>query len=296
MTQVSGAGNPVDGIDLSFNSSPTFVDIDGDGDLDLFLQGGFSSSITFFENTGTNTLPEFTERTGTDNPLSSINIRGGLSFVDIDNDGDLDAFFGSTAVDGAVGFLENIGTVSSPIFTELSGVDNPLINVTVASISGFSFSSFPTFVDVDGDGDLDAVIGDSLGFLSYFENTGTAEAAVFEERIGADNPFNGVVVDGFSTPVFTDVDGDGHLDLFVGDNNGLVRRFEPASDGQITITVNNVDDPSVVSGSFIGAVTEGNDGDADVTATGDLTITDVDADDTPSFADVASTLGGSRFG
>ena len=43
-------------------------------------------------------------------------------------------------------------------------------------------------------------------------------------------------------------------------------------------------------------MTEGDVGDAPVTTTGTITISDVDDDDSPSFADVASTVGDSGFG
>lgn len=73
-----------------------------------------------------------------------------------------------------------------------------------------------------------------------------------------------------------------------------------ASDGtttqQIAVTITGADDASVISGTFAGAVTEGDVGDAAVTATGSITITDADADDAPTFSDVASTAGDNAYG
>ena len=77
-------------------------------------------------------------------------------------------------------------------------------------------SSAPSFADLDGDGDLDAVVGEFDGHLLYFENTGSATAPAFTARTGAANPFNGVDVGNFSTPSFADLDGDGDLDAVVG--------------------------------------------------------------------------------
>lgn len=48
-------------LDVGNNSSPVFVDIDNDGDLDLFI-GSFNNpngSIHFLENTGTVSNPSF---------------------------------------------------------------------------------------------------------------------------------------------------------------------------------------------------------------------------------------------
>ncbi|OOE31960.1 hypothetical protein BZG00_16365, partial [Salinivibrio kushneri] len=47
-------------------------------------------------------------------------------------------------------------------------------------------------------------------------------------------------------------------------------------------------DPDV-SGEFVGSVTEGNEGDAPVTATGSITISDVDGDNSPTFANTTET-------
>ena len=73
------------------------------------------------------------------------------------------------------------------IFTATTGTDNPLNGVAVGS------NSTPTFADVDGDGDLDAFIGEKYGNIFYFQN----DSDTFTEITGAANPFNGVSV-GFS--------------------------------------------------------------------------------------------------
>ncbi|WP_434356684.1 VCBS domain-containing protein [Parasalinivibrio latis] len=62
------------------------------------------------------------------------------------------------------------------------------------------------------------------------------------------------------------------------DNNNAVS--DPKT---VTITVTGTDDKPEVSGTFIGSVTEGNEGDAPVTATGTLTITDADHGQNPEF-------------
>ena len=51
----------------------------------------------------------------------------------------------------------------------------------------------------------------------------------------------------------------------------------------------------MIAGTTTGTVTEGNVGDAE-TASGTLTVSDVDGDDSPSFADVSSRAGDNGFG
>ena len=58
-------------------------------------------------------------------------------------------------------------------------------------------------------GDLDLVVGEGLGTLSYIENTGTSTAPVFVQRIGSANPFDGIDVGDSSAPTLGDLDGDG---------------------------------------------------------------------------------------
>jgi len=54
----------------------------------------------------------------------------------------------------------------------------------------------------------------------------------------------------------------------------------------ITITITGTDDDAIITGDTTQAVTEGDIGDAPVTVTGAIGVSDVDADDNPSFANV----------
>jgi hypothetical protein len=92
-------------------------------------------------------------------------------------------------------------------------------------IPGFSSfdvggNSAPKLVDLDADGDLDAVVGAWDGTLRYFVNTGTSADPVFVEATGVANPFSGIDVGGGSSPELADLDGDGDLDAIVGESGG----------------------------------------------------------------------------
>src|SRR5262245_40340866 len=71
-------------------------------------------------------------------------------------------------------------------FTEKIGSNNPFNGVDVGNYAN------PAFVDLDGDGDRDVVIGADDGTLLFFRNTGTASNPVFAQQTGSNNPFNGV--------------------------------------------------------------------------------------------------------
>jgi FG-GAP-like repeat len=85
--------------------------------------------------------------------------------------------------------------------------------------------SAPTLGDLDGDSDLDAVVGGFDGTLHYYQNTGTASATVYVAQTGSANPFTGIDVGLLSTPTLGDLDGDGDLDAVVGRSDGTLRTF-----------------------------------------------------------------------
>ncbi len=212
-------------------AAPAFVDIDGDGDKDLFV-GNDAGTIEFYPNTGTATAPAFpnypvdvTPLAGYTNPLLGIDVGtySAPAFVDIDNDGDMDLFVGNAA--GKIIFYKNTGTATAPVFTLQSGANDPFNGITIPI-----GTATPAFGDVDKDGDFDVVVGNYGGTFSYFQNTGTATVPVFTLITGASNPFNGFTASGgLSSPALVDIDNDGDLDLFSGNYSGGFQFFQNTS-------------------------------------------------------------------
>jgi subtilisin family serine protease len=207
------AANPFHNVDVGLRSTPAFVDIDNDGDKDAFI-GESEGHIKYYENiSGT-----FRERDAS-NPLSTVNAEDVKfnnsvpTFIDIDNDQDQDAFIGSN--DGTVKYYENVSTPESLAFEKQNDA-NPFNEVEINLLD-----SVPTFVDIDKDGDWDVFIGEHLGNIRYYENTGDAQIPSFEERTGTDNPFDGIDVGDNSTLAWVDIDGDGDSDVFIGEKDGI---------------------------------------------------------------------------
>ena len=216
--------NPVRGISVPNGmGAPAYVDIDSDGDFDLFF-GAFPGTIQYHRNDGTTTIPDFVEQTGGDNPFNGVDL-GRFSapdFVDIDGDGDFDAFIGEET--NGIFFYRNTGSTTSPIFTPQTGSDDPL--------DAFTFGNFakPTFADLDADGDADLFVGFEDGTFRYFKNTGTTTQPTFTEQTGTDHPFNGLDLGFLSVIHLTDLDADGDLDAILAKSFGEPTYYENTGD------------------------------------------------------------------
>ncbi|MBK9592112.1 MAG: T9SS type A sorting domain-containing protein [Crocinitomicaceae bacterium] len=234
----------------SFNT-PTFGDLDGDGDFDMMVgsdlgsgvSGDYSSgNIYYFENIGDAanpnfaapvenafgiTIPSYTYVGYYGTYIIGEADQSDPALVDIDGDGDLDMYVGNGS-GGDIYYYENTGTASAPAF------DTPIVALSISSDS-----ITPDFADFDGDGDFDLFGGDDYGDVYYSENTGTNLAPVFAAAI--QNPFTDLQSVGYSSNVaLADLDDDGDWDIMVGASSSNFYYFE-----QCTAPVAPVDNTPV---------------------------------------------------
>ena len=170
--------------------------------------------------------------------LREVDVEGFSSptFGDLDGDGLPDLVVGSD--DGALYYYDNLGSrtnvlVNSPgaspskIATpESIGAEAEPVFIesfeTLSEIEVIGFST-PALGDLDGDGELEIVVGVEDGTLHYYDNLGNAAEPRWVE---VPNIFEGIDVGTYSSPALGDLDGDGDLDLFVGALDGYIYYYE----------------------------------------------------------------------
>jgi hypothetical protein len=174
--------NPFGLTSTYYFSSPSFADMDNDGDFDL-LVGEYYGVLNYFENTGTTNSPAFAAVVQNPFGITSTNQYNMPTAVDLDGDGDLDLLSGEDY--GNFQYFQNIGNASAPAFA--APIMNPF------GITASTELSIPGFRDLDNDGDLDLLVTvpDNTSHLAYYENTSNSAGieALNLDMAVSPNPF-----------------------------------------------------------------------------------------------------------
>ena len=239
----------ISSLDVDEESMPAFADLDDDGDFDLVVGNriapnlGQRAQLFLFENIGTPATPAFRlmgDLLNAFDPARTDRIFNiAPAFADIDGDGDADLLLGR--FDGSFVLLENTGTPQQAAFALVDPGTAPLFAVPTIDIGQ---NSTPAFIDLDGDGDLDLVVGEAAGTFNVFRNTGTPPQPRLE--LEAEN-IGGLDVGARSMPAFHDADGDGLPDLIAGTSQDGVRVYRNTSTPQTASFA--FDGPLVVMGT-----------------------------------------------
>ncbi len=219
------------GIDVGFYSTPTFTDLDNDGLLDMF-SGENTGNINHYEQDSINST-SFTLVTAN---FNSIDVGGYnmATFTDLDGDDLLDMLVGEN--DGNINHYEQ-NSVNSLLFTLVTENFN---NINVGTRSSLAF------IDLDDDDLLDMFSGEYTGNINHYEQNSvnsTSFTLVTET-------FSGIDDGGYSSPTFTDLDGDGLFDMLIGLSSGNICHYEQENyDAPVPVILTNF--TSVVAGEFV---------------------------------------------
>lgn len=238
-----------------------YLDLNNDGIRDLVAAPSSTvgsenrKGIFHYDNLGADDMPTFdyVEKGFLQNDMIEVGSGAYPVFFDHNADGLMDLLVSSLGQFDSIthnqvskiAYYENTGTSSNPEFTF---VTDDYMNLSSQGI-GNSLMFYPTFGDLDNDGDEDMILGEYTGYCYYMENTGGAgNPAIFNTFfILNDNTSNPIFEGTFVYPNLVDLDKDGDLDLVNGKRDGKLSYFENVGNAnvfllsEVTTNLGNVD-------------------------------------------------------
>jgi hypothetical protein len=193
--------------------SALLVDLDNDGDLDLFLVNAWYSLVEgphsksphrIYRNNGNGTFT----LAGT---LGPVGPASGASAADFNGDGKLDlyvTYYQDEALFPYHHRIEARDGFGNHLFLNRGGLRFQDVSESSGTRgSGWSYAS--AWADFDEDGAIDLYVANDFGDNALYRNRGNGTFEEVAARVRALDPANGMSVD------WSDYDNDGHLDLYI---------------------------------------------------------------------------------
>lgn len=218
-----------------------YVDVNNDNKRDLLVSPFDPSTLTtksdqsvwLYLNHGEDNEPLF--RLETKEFLQGEMIDVGTTSMpvvcDVDQDGLQDIVIGNYGFHDSSyyqsGFLRSVFRSRLVVLHNTGSVTDPVFEINEDDFAGISAlkitNAFPAFGDVDGDGDLDMVLGNADGTLFFYRNNAGPGNPLFFEPPQPN--YQNIDVGNASTPQLWDLDKDGLIDLVCGNKKGLLSYY-----------------------------------------------------------------------
>ncbi len=237
---------------IKINNFPCayYNDFNNDGKKDIIASPNISAGenyncVWFYKNVGT-TRDSFILIKKNFLVDNTIDVGEGAFplIIDINQDGKKDILIGNVGYYNTImpntnistlTYYQNIGTLSAPQF---SLITRDYLNLSIWN----KLNLAPTAGDIDNDGDIDIIIGDSQGNIHWLENTaGIGQPCNFSNI--HQNTFGISVSSPPAYPQLFDVNEDGKLDLIIGNKQNRILYYEnigTLSNPSFTLINNNL--------------------------------------------------------
>lgn len=202
-----------------------FLDVDGDGDQDLYIVSGGSHlnegdelfSDRLYINDGEGNFDK------SQSHRSVFSNGSCVEAADIDGDGDVDLFVGGR---GEPGLYPNPGT--SYILMNEGGQLINKTNEIADGISNIGMVTDASWADIDGDGDEDLlIVGEWMSPTVYINHNGILEKAESFENLST-------LAGWWFSCTASDIDGDGLMDFTLG-NIGMNNKFHASKEKPLKV-------------------------------------------------------------
>jgi hypothetical protein len=209
-----------------YSMSPTFGDLDNDGDKDLII-GDNNGQLHYFENIAPiGTAAQFSNHVSN---YKTIDV-GNFAYpqlVDVNKNGTLDLLLGS--LNGKIAYYSNTGSATNPAFVlqtgNFGGVD--VRQTSIGSLTGYSTPFMFTELGV-----TKLLVGSEIGNIYLYDNIDANLTGTFNK---VDTTLFLINEGPRCAPFYEDITNDGKRDLFLGNYAGGLAFFNSTNVNQVNV-------------------------------------------------------------